>query len=88
MIRREDMLRILQNYCNTAGIELKDVSTKTAADFKDNASIDSWATEAMDWAIAKGIINGNDQNRLCPRENATRAEVAQIMMNFCKSIGK
>lgn len=41
----------------------------------------------MSWAVKAGIINGNGNNMLNPGMNATRAEVAQIVLN-CESAAK
>ena len=86
-IRREDLLRMLHNYCVANNIELPTVSNKTIADFKDGSKVDSWAIDAMNWAIAKGIVVGDEKGYLNPRDNTLRAEVAQIMMKFTKAIG-
>ena len=87
-IRREDLLRMLHNYCIANNIELPTVSNKTIADFKDSNSVDSWGIDAMNWAIAKGIIVGDEKGYLNPRDNTIRAEVAQIMMKFTVAVEK
>ena len=33
--------------------------------------------------VENGIVSGMDNNPLAPQGDATRAQVAQIMMNFC-----
>ena len=81
-IRREDLLRILCNYCEVKGISFTETSTKTIGDFKDGHTVDSWAVDAMNWGIKCGIMHGDDTGNLNPRSNASRAEVAQIMMMF------
>lgn len=53
----------------------------TLSTFSDSADVDSYASRAMLWAVDKGIISGSD-NRLMPRANATRAEVAQMFMKY------
>ena len=81
-IRREDLLRMLCNYCAVKGINLDETSAKTIADFKDGHTVDSWAIDAMTWVIRCGILQGDNIGNLNPRANASRAEVAQIMMSF------
>ena len=51
--------------------------------FTDAASISSDALPAMQWAVANGIVNGLN-GKLNPQNNATRAEVAAILMRFCE----
>lgn len=49
--------------------------------FDDAASISDWADEAMHWCVMKGILNGSN-NKLNPTDNASRAEVAAMLMRF------
>ena len=64
---------------------MEEKSTETIHDFHDGDSVDSWAIDAMNWGIQHGILRGDDTGRLNPRSNASRAEVAQIMMIFKQS---
>lgn len=50
--------------------------------FQDSASISDWALEAINWAVAQGIITGNDQRYLAPGSVVARAEVDQLLLNF------
>lgn len=51
--------------------------------FSDSASVSNYAVKAMQWAVANGIVNGSN-GKLNPQDNATRAEVAAILMRFCE----
>ena len=51
--------------------------------FTDVDSVSSYAADAMSWAISKGLITGTDKNELIPGSDATRAQVATIMMRYC-----
>ena len=51
--------------------------------FSDSASVSSYAADAMQWAVANGIVNGSN-GKLNPQDNATCAEVAAILMRFCE----
>ena len=51
--------------------------------FSDSASVSNYAENAMHWAVANGIVNGSN-GKLNPQNNATRAEVAAILMRFCE----
>lgn len=42
-----------------------------------------YAVNAMQWAVANGIVNGSN-GQLNPQNNATRAQVAAILMRFCE----
>ena len=41
----------------------------------------------MRWATGEGLIQGSN-NTLRPQSNATRAEVATILMRFCELLNK
>ena len=49
--------------------------------FSDSANVSSWAQQAMTWAVSSGIVGGSN-GALNPQSGATRAEVAQMLMNF------
>ncbi|MEQ2455141.1 S-layer homology domain-containing protein [Flavonifractor hominis] len=50
--------------------------------FQDGAQISAWAQDAMAWAVAHGILNGDTQGNLMPNGNSTRAEVATMLTRF------
>ena len=68
--------------------------TWTPADlskYPDVNNVPSWAMGAMQDAVALGLINGNkikDVVYLDPNGNATREQVATILMQFCKNVKK
>ena len=53
--------------------------------FEDRGEISVWAAEAMSWATGTRLINGMGGGRLAPKGLATRAQAAQIMMNYSKN---
>ena len=78
-ITREQIAVFLYRY---AQYKSMDVSAKgDIASFDDADSISSWAQQAMEWAVGSGIINGSD-GKLMAGNNATRAEVAAMLMRF------
>lgn len=52
--------------------------------FADAGSVSDWAKEAMEWAVANGIVTGKSGARLDPQGTATRAEVATIIQRFAE----
>ncbi len=62
-------------------------STTTASGnldgFKDAASVSSYAVDAMNWAVDEGLLKGAN-NKLSPKSNATRAQVAAIIHRYLK----
>lgn len=49
--------------------------------YPDVANVSNYATQAMAWAVANGMISGMD-GKLAPKGTATRAQVATILMRF------
>ena len=76
-ITREQLVTMLYRYAGSPKADGKLDS------FSDSASVSSYAENAMQWAVANGIVNGSN-SKLNPQDNATRAEVAAILMRFCE----
>ena len=71
--------------------KLKGYDVSASADisaYTDASSVSGWATDAMRWAVGAGLINGRTATTLAPQGNATRAEVAAILMRFAQKIVK
>ena len=76
-ITREQIAAILHRYAG------KPETKGDLASFPDAATVSGYAKTAMAWAVEKGIIGGSD-GKLDPRSNATRAQVAAILMRYLK----
>ena len=91
-VTREQIALILTQYMFHV---LKMNRTWTPADlsaFPDGANVSRWAKEAMQDAVALGLINGTKASDglvyLDPQGSATRQQVATILMNFCQNVKK
>ena len=76
-ITREQLVTMMYRYVGSPKADGKLDS------FSDAASVSTYAADAMQWAVANGIVNGSN-GKLNPQNNATRAEVAAILMRFCE----
>ena len=76
-ITREQLVTMLYRYAGSPA------TNGSLDNFSDAASVSSYAVNAMQWAVANGIVNGSN-GKLNPQNNATRAEVAAILMRFCE----
>ena len=79
-VTREQTATFLYRYAVYAGM-----NTQAAADlspYTDAGSISGWAREAMTWAVTSGIIQGMSAEILAPKGTATRAQAAQILVNY------
>lgn len=85
-ITREQMAAILYRYAQFKGY---DVSVKADLSvYTDAAQVSTYATDAMAWANGAQLITGTSQAMQTPASNATRAQVATILMRFCENIAK
>ena len=85
MMTREELATMIYRYAKGKGI---DVSEKVELErFPDYQSVTSFAEEAVEWAVAKGIITG-DQGHIQPQKGASRADTATMIMRFVKMYGK
>jgi hypothetical protein len=75
-ITREQLALILYRYDGSPAVQ------GNLDDFKDTDQISSWADTALQWAVARGILSGKEGGRLDPQAQASRAEVATILMRY------
>ncbi len=83
-ITREQMALMLYNYAQCKGYDVS-ASAELSA-FTDGADVSSWASHAVQWAVAEGLMSGMGNGTLAPQGTATRAEVSSIMMRFMENI--
>jgi len=50
--------------------------------FSDLNELSDWAKDSMNWCNVNKIINGNANGTLNPKGSTTRAELAQILLNY------
>ena len=78
-ITRQELVTMLRRYAMfTGGYVAADVNLD---DFDDAADVASWAREAMEWAVAEGVVIGSG-NQLLPKVNTNRAETATILVRY------
>ncbi len=86
-ITREQLATILFRYCNAEGL---DTSGRTElGSFPDKGKISAYAEDALSWAVSEGLVTGTktgSSTYLDPKGNATRAQVATILMRFIENV--
>ena len=83
-ITREQLAAILYRYA-----QYKSYDTTASDDlsrYTDLGQLSEWAQEAVAWANSEGIISGTSAVTLAPKDSATRAQAAAMMMRFCENI--
>ena len=86
-VTREQLAAILYRYSNSEGFDTG--KRGDLASFPDAGKVSSWAGDAYAWAVGEGLIGGNvigGKAMLDPQGNATRAQVATILMRFIQNI--
>ena len=85
-ITREQLITMLYRYAVKNGLEAVTLA-ENLSQFTDASSVSAWAVPAMQWAVGQGLIQGSN-GQLRPQANASRAEVATILMRFCELLKK
>lgn len=84
-VTREQIATILYRYAQKKGI---DTATRgNTGTFPDAAAVSAYASDAMRWAVGVGLINGSD-GKLLPQGDATRSQVATLLMRFAETVAK
>ena len=84
-ITREQLATMLYRYAKERGMVKADAQANLST-FADGAAVSPYAAEAMRWAVAVGIVNGMD-GKLVPQGEATRAQMAAMLMRYAKLAG-
>lgn len=82
-ITREQLATILWRYAQFKGYDTTQ-GGMAIREFSDYETISDYAVDAMTWAVNTGVVGGYEDKTLRPRNGATRAQVAQMLMNFLK----
>ena len=85
-VTREQLVTMLFRYAAAHGMGSVTLEENLSR-FTDKASVSAWAVPAMNWAVGQGLIEGSN-GLLRPQANASRAEVAAILMRFAQKIAK
>ncbi|HML37718.1 MAG TPA: S-layer homology domain-containing protein, partial [Bacillota bacterium] len=75
-ITREQLAAILYRHAGSPA------TAGSLNSFSDRDQVSAWAADALSWAVEKGLITGKGNGVLDPGGNATRAEVAAIIMRY------
>ena len=75
---RQELGKVFADYADAQGAHAANADLSA---YTDAASVADWARDGVEWAVALGLLSGN-QNRLSPTGTAQRSELAQLLMNF------
>jgi hypothetical protein len=86
IVTREQMAAILYNYAKYKGYDITASADLSA--YTDAVSINSWSQSGMKWANAEGLVTGRTTTTIVPGGDASRAEVAEMLMRFVEKFVK
>jgi len=81
-ITREQLAAMLWRYAGSPAVTERELL------FADADQAGAFSREALKWAVENGILNGYGDGRLNPRGQATRAQVAAMLMRYMKDMQK
>ena len=84
-ITREQLAAMLYRYAKLKGYDVS--ASADLSGCSDAAKVNTYAVDAMRWAVAEGLIQGMG-GKLNPQSTATRAQVATILMRFLELYSK
>lgn len=79
LITREQIAALLYRFASATGNDT--APGDIAAEFSDYSRVSPYARDAVDWAVSHGLLQGVGGGMLKPRDQATRAQTAQIFYN-------
>ena len=86
-LTRAQFATILHRYAKREGLP---ADAAAELDFPDREAVQSWALDAMRWAVAEELLNGSrhadGKDYLDPQSAATRAQVAKMLTAFVRNV--
>lgn len=79
-VTREQLAALLCNFAAQQGVDTTARSDLSC--FDDAATVSDWAQDAVSWAHAEGLLAGTSATTLSPQGEATRAQLAAMLVRF------
>ena len=88
IITREQLAAIMYRYSNYKKYDVSAGEDTNILSYNDISELSEYAVSSMQWACGESLVSGIGNNLLAPRGNATRAQVAMILMRYCEKYMK
>ena len=85
-LTRQQLVTILYRYAESKGYDVS--ASADLSGYPDAGQVQDYAQPAMAWAVAENIIQGMEDGTLKPAGNASRAQIATILMRFCEDVAQ
>ena len=82
LILREQMAALMYRYATFKGID----TGASVAQYTDSAAISDYAVPAVSFCTEAGLMNGVGDGAFDPQADATRGEVATVVMRLYNSV--
>ena len=79
-VTREQLAALLCNFAAQQGMDT--TACSDLSNFDDAAAVSDWAQDAVSWAHAEGLLAGTSATTLSPQGEATRAQLAAMLVRF------
>lgn len=79
-VTREQLAALLCNFAAQQGVDT--TARSDLSNFDDAATVSDWAQDAVSWAHAEGLLAGTSATMLAPQGEATRAQLAAMLVRF------
>lgn len=79
-VTREQLAALLCNFAAQQGMDT--TARSDLSSFDDAATVSDWAQDAVSWAHAEGLLAGTSATTLSPQGEATRAQLAAMLVRF------
>ena len=90
-VTREQMAMILYRFAGYTGYDVSIGGDTNILRFTDGAAVSGYAVPAMRWVCGSGLMTGIQRDggmALAPRDTATRAQTATLIMRFQSAVAK
>lgn len=81
-LTREQLSMAFRRFINVQELYLGAISLDDLSAYSDRAKVSAEAKDAMSWMVGSGLISGNVENRLAPKDVLTRAQLAVIFQRY------
>lgn len=85
-VSREQLAVILWRYTRYKGADAPTENKANLGAFIDAERISDWAHDGVQWAVDAGLLTGVGPEKLSPQTNASRAQVATMLMRYCVTV--
>ena len=79
-VTREQLAALLCNFAAQQGIDT--TARSDLSSFDDAVAVSDWAQDTVSWAHAEGLLAGTSATTLSPQGEATRAQLAAMLVRF------